>query len=81
MLLLTIYEKIQMNLNVKFKGNRACASSIICRMTRPITDWPAEADQKNTLKIFKNLLQNQRANFNQTWYKSFLGEGNSKLFK
>jgi hypothetical protein len=22
----------------------------------------------------KNLLQNQQANFNQTWYKSFLGE-------
>ena len=38
MLLLTIYEKIQMNLKVKFKGNRACASSIICRMTHPITD-------------------------------------------
>ena len=48
MLLLTIYEKIQMNLKVKFKGNRACASSIICRMTYPITDCPAEADQKNS---------------------------------
>ena len=50
MLLLTIYEKIQMNLEVKFKGNRAkryaCASSNICRMTYPITDCPAEADQK-----------------------------------
>jgi hypothetical protein len=32
-------------------------------------------------KIFKNLLQNQQANFNQTWYKSPLGKGNSKLFK
>jgi hypothetical protein len=37
---------------------------------------------KNTLKIFKNLLfQNQQANFNQTWYKSSLGIGDSKLFK
>jgi hypothetical protein len=32
--------------------------------------------------IEKNLLlQNQQANFNQTWYKSFLGKGYSKLFK
>jgi hypothetical protein len=29
----------------------------------------------------KNLLQNQQANFNQTWYKSSLGKGNSKLYK
>jgi hypothetical protein len=28
----------------------------------------------------KNLLQNQQANFNQTWYKSSLGNGNSELF-
>jgi hypothetical protein len=32
--------------------------------------------------IEKNfLLQNQNANFNQTWYKLSLGKGNSKLFK
>jgi hypothetical protein len=31
--------------------------------------------------IFKNLLQNQQAKFNQTWHKSSLGKGNSKLFK
>ena len=30
---------------------------------------------------FKNLLQNQRAKFNQTWYKLSLGHGNSKFFK
>jgi hypothetical protein len=29
----------------------------------------------------KNLLQNQLANFNQTWYKLSLGKGNPKLFK
>jgi hypothetical protein len=29
----------------------------------------------------KNLLLNQQANFNQTWYKSSLGKGNSKLYK
>ena len=28
----------------------------------------------------KNFLQNQQANFNQTWQKSSLGKGNSKLF-
>ena len=34
------------------------------------------------LKIFKNLLlQNHCANFNQTWYKASLGEGNLILFK
>jgi hypothetical protein len=33
-------------------------------------------------EILKNLLlQNQLANFNQTWHKSSLGEGDSKLFK
>jgi hypothetical protein len=32
--------------------------------------------------IEKNLLlQNQLANFNQTWYKSSFGEGNFKLVK
>ena len=32
--------------------------------------------------IFKNLhLQNHRANFNQTWYKASLGEGNSRFYK
>jgi hypothetical protein len=31
--------------------------------------------------IEKNILQNQQANFNQTWYISFLGKGNSKFFK
>jgi hypothetical protein len=29
----------------------------------------------------KNLLQNQQANFNQTWHKSFLDKGDSELFK
>jgi hypothetical protein len=28
---------------------------------------------------FKNLLQNHQANFNQTWHKSYLGEGDSKI--
>jgi hypothetical protein len=30
---------------------------------------------KYTLQFLKNLLQNQQANFNQTWYKSSLGKG------
>jgi hypothetical protein len=33
------------------------------------------------VNIEKNLLQNQQANFNQTWYKLSFGKGNSKLFK
>jgi hypothetical protein len=36
---------------------------------------------KNTVKFKRNLLQNQPANFNQTWYTSSLGKGNSSLFK
>jgi hypothetical protein len=32
-------------------------------------------------RSFKNLLQNQRANFNQTWHKSSLGKDDSSLFK
>jgi hypothetical protein len=40
------------------------------------------AKEKNTLKFLRNLLlQNQQANFNQTYCKSFLGRGNSKFFK
>jgi hypothetical protein len=31
--------------------------------------------------IEKSLLQNQQANFNQTWNKLSLGHGDSKLFK
>jgi hypothetical protein len=38
-------------------------------------------NSKNTLKIFKNLLQNQQAKINHTWYKLLLGEENSSLFK
>ena len=30
---------------------------------------------------FHLLLQNRQANFNQTWHKSFLSNGNSSLFK
>jgi hypothetical protein len=30
--------------------------------------------------VFKNL-PNQQANFNQTWYKSSLGKGDSRVFK
>ena len=30
---------------------------------------------------FHVLLQNHWANFNQTWHKTSLGEGNSSLFK
>jgi hypothetical protein len=29
----------------------------------------------------KNILQNKKANFNQTWYISSLGKGNSKFIK
>ena len=39
-------------------------------------------ESENTLTKFKNLLlQNQGANFNQTWHKASLGEGDSNLFK
>jgi hypothetical protein len=37
--------------------------------------WASCIEKKNLL------LQNHQANFNQTWYKASLGEGNSKLFK
>ena len=41
-----------------------------------------EDDSKITLTTSKNLiLQNHQANFNQTWHKAFLGEGDSSLFK
>jgi hypothetical protein len=50
MFLRTIYERIQMNRIVNFKGNRAerhaCASSNICRMPHPITVWEPAGSQK-----------------------------------
>jgi hypothetical protein len=40
------------------------------------------AEEYKYSEILKNLLlQNQQANFNQTWYKSSFGGGNFKLFK
>jgi hypothetical protein len=43
--------------------------------------FKGEIITKNGVGSFKNLLQNQLTNFNQTWHKSFLGEGDSNLFK
>jgi hypothetical protein len=40
------------------------------------------AKEEKYFEILKNLLlQNQKANFNETWYKSSLGTGDSKLLK
>jgi hypothetical protein len=33
---------------------------------------------KNTLNMFKNLLQSQQTKFNQTWYKLSMGYGQMK---
>jgi hypothetical protein len=39
-------------------------------------------NHKNGMGSFKNdFLQNHWVNFNQTWRKSFLGKGDSSLFK
>jgi hypothetical protein len=51
------------------KGNALAEGKIIAK------------EEKYTDFFSINLLQNQHANFNQTWYKSFLGKGNSKSFK
>jgi hypothetical protein len=65
MLLHTIYEIIQINLIVNFKGNRAKrharASSNICRMVHAITDWSLESDQKiiPMYSFFVKLTQNK----------------------
>ena len=45
-------------------------------------EGPQEGKLYIHVYIEKNLLlQNQQANFNQTWHKSFLGKGDSKLSK
>ena len=55
MLLCTIYERIQMNAVVNFKGYRterhACASSNICRMPYAITVCAPAGAQKITYYI------------------------------
>jgi hypothetical protein len=57
MLLRKIYERIQMNRIVNFKGNRAerhvCASSNICRMPYAITFWTPVGAQKNSYCLCK----------------------------
>jgi hypothetical protein len=56
MLLRTIYEIIQMNRIVNFKGNRAerqaCASSKICRLPYAITVCAPVGAQKNRLGVY-----------------------------
>ena len=57
MFLHTIYERIQMNRIVNFKGNRAerhaCASSNICRMPYAITVCAPAGAQKNRRTSFQ----------------------------
>jgi hypothetical protein len=54
---------------VQMKGNVLDEGEIIAKV------------EKYTECFSLNLLQNQPANFNQTWYKSSLGKINSKSFK
>ena len=42
---------------------------------------PEPKPKENIMTKFKNLLQNHRASFNQTWHEASLGEENSSLFK
>ena len=46
-------------------------SSVVCLSVRPSVNF----------SYFRLLLQNHWANFNQTWHKASLGEGDSSLFK
>jgi hypothetical protein len=47
-----------------------------------LLEWEIIAKDRKEITIFKNLLQNQhKANFSQTWYKSYLDEGNSSMLK
>jgi hypothetical protein len=50
---------------VQIKGNTLLEGEMIAKMKK--------------IHYFKNLLQNQQANFNQTWYGASFGEGNSKF--
>jgi hypothetical protein len=47
--------------------------------------WPGLLQRgdnhKNGVGSFQNFLQNHKANFNQTWHKSSLGEGDISLLK
>jgi hypothetical protein len=56
------------------KGIQVCSKEGDCPS-------PGGDKSENTLKIFKNLLQNQLAKIDQTWHKLSLGKGNSSLFK
>ena len=60
MLLRTIYEIIQMNRIVNFKGNRAehhaCASNNICRMAHPITVCSLASNKKNIIQKKTNTI-------------------------
>jgi hypothetical protein len=64
----TIYERMQMNRIVNFKGNRAkrhaCASSNICRMPHPITVCSLANDQKHVHLAVTYLKCNSVRNIN-----------------
>ena len=57
-------------------------SSLFKRRAPPFSKGRKLGNKKNKLTTVKNLLlQNHWANFNQTWHKASLDEGDSSLFK
>ena len=54
-------------------------SSVVCLSVR-LSVHPSVCLSVN-FSLFYLLLQNHLANFNQTWHKVSLGEGDSSLFK
>jgi hypothetical protein len=49
--------------------------------SNPLPQRKIIAQQLKFTESFYNLLKNQHANFNKTWYKSSLGKGNIKLHR
>ena len=67
---LAIFTRTWQNHPCMCQGVKVCSN----KGPRP---FPRGDNSKNILTKFKNYpLQNNRSNFNQTWYRAFLGKGN-----
>jgi hypothetical protein len=68
--------------SIKFGTNYPCITGIQVCSSKGSGRLQWGDNRKNGVGDLKNLfLQNRWTNFNQTWYKSFLGRGDSSLFK
>jgi hypothetical protein len=71
-----IFSSPELKAQVSYSGCPSSACPSVC-----LSVCPSVRPSVCKLLHFRLLLQNHWTNFNQTWHRSFLGEGDSSLFK